>query len=354
MHLRPPLRTASLVAAGALAAASLAAFSPPASAVVISAATTEAHVAFDFFPTSGACTQNPVVADADQSVPFAADGVAKTASAASSATVTHNTDATDVTTLNGSTSSTVTATQSAGQLDKVVVSTSYSASVSSTLGTAQKCGADVSTSSGANYTFDLVAPAYVTVTLDARGGQAQAIAAQDLSGGTSQIAVAAAIGVGAAHVTSTGTALLPAGPNNIGMNFQADSLDAPTPGFTTTSRSGNAKMTLTFQTPGIATTAAAGDGKKYLALDGGRNCSAGTLAGKWKNKAGKGDSRKIKKAVFYVNDVKVKSVKKPKKKSVTTLTGLNAELSADVRVVMKLAKKGAGKVTLERAYLPCK
>ena len=175
MYFRPPLRAASLVAASALAAATLAAFSPPASAVVIANANAVADVGFFF---SGNCTQNPAPGGASQTVAFTADGVAKTARQPSSATTTHNVDATDVTTANGSTSSTATATQSAGQLNKVTVNTSYSASIQPTKGTAQQCNAEVGVQSGAEYTFDLVAPAYVTVTLESRGGQAQAVVGQ--------------------------------------------------------------------------------------------------------------------------------------------------------------------------------
>jgi hypothetical protein len=348
MRFFSPARAATLVGAGALVAGGLAVAPSPSTAAVISTSTVLADVEFDSFPTSGACTT--VGSDATQSVPFAADGVARTALASSSATVTHNTDATDVTTLNGSVSSTATAQQSGGQLSKVTVDTKYSASLSSTKGIAQKCGAEVTLGGGAQYAFDLVAPAYVTVTLESHGGLAQAVAGQGLSGLPEQIAVAFGAG---SHATSTGTVLLPAGTNFIGMQIHQDGVEAPTPTSAKTSASGNASMTVTFQTPGIATTAATGDGKKYVDPAAGRSCAAGTLASTWKSKAGKGDNRKVKKAVFYVNDTKVKTVKKPKKKDVTTLSGLNPEKAAHLEVVIQLAKKGAGKVRVERDYLPC-
>lgn len=343
-------RAASLVGAGALVAGVLGGVPAPATAAVLVAPQVAATVDFSFFPTSGACTQ--AGSDATQTIPFGADGVAKTATASSSATVTHNTDATDVTTLNGSMSSTATAQQAGGQLSKVTVSTNYSTAVSSTLGAAQKCGAEVSVSGVAQYGFDLVAPTLVTVTLNSHGGIAQAISGAGLSGPATQIAVAGAIG-GGPHATSTGTVLLPAGTNYIALQVHQDALEAPSPTSSRTSASGNSTMTVAFQTPGIATTATAGDGKKYLEPAAGRDCGAGALASTWKSKAGKGDHRKVKKAVFYVNDVKVKTVKKPKKKQLTTLTGLNPEQTAHLEVVIKLAAKGAGKVSVERDYLPC-
>src|SRR6478752_5063972 len=90
-----PGRLATLAGAGVLVAGAIAVSPAPATAAVLTTPGALAQVAFDFFPTSGACTQ--VGSDATQTVPFAADGVARTAATSSSATVTHNTDASDVT-----------------------------------------------------------------------------------------------------------------------------------------------------------------------------------------------------------------------------------------------------------------
>ena len=134
-------------------------------------------------------------------------------------------------------------------------------------------------------------------------------------------------------------------------------LSAPTPTSSQPStKTTSVKYHISFDTPGAATTAAEGDGTKYLTLADGRTCATASLTGEWKSKAGKGKNRKIKKAVFYVNDVKVKTVKKPKKKTTTTLTGLDPDQPADVEVRIKLAKKpkkGDRTVTVERSYLPC-
>jgi len=348
MRLFSPARAATLVGVGALVGGALAVTPSPAEAAVLTSPGALTSVTFDSFPSTGSCTT--AGSDANQTVPFAADGVAKTATSSASATITRVGDPTDVTTLTGSATSTVTAQQAGGQLSKVTVNTSYSGSLSSTLGTAQKCDAELDLGGGAQFAFDLVSPAYVTVTLESHGGLAQAIAGQGVFGGTTQIA--AAVG-GGPHATSTGTVLLPAGVNNISMIAQQDTLVAPTPSATRNSTSGRATMTVTFQTPGIATTATTGDGKKYVDPAAGRSCAAGTLASTWKSKAGKGDNRRVKKAVFYVNDTKVKTVKKPKKKQVTTVSGLDPEKAAHLEVVLKLAAKGAGKVSVERDYLPC-
>ncbi len=349
MRLLSPARAATLVGAGALVAGTLAVAPVPATAAILTTPQVVASVGFDYNDTDCTATGS----DASQMIPFAADGVGRTASAASSATVTHDVDTTDSTTLTGSVTSTATAYQSGGQLSKVTVNTSYSASVTSTLGTAQKCDAEVFTAGGAQYGFDLVAPTLVTVSLRTHGGVAQAIAGQGLFGPGTEIAIAGAIGGGQSS-TSTGTILLPAGTNYVAMQVQQDALEAPSPTSSKTAASGNASMTVTFQKPGNAATVADGSGKKYLAPAAGRDCSAGTLSATWKSKAGKGENRKVKKAVFYVNDTKVKTVKKPKKKDVTKLTGLDPEQAAHLEVVIHLVKKGAGKVSVQRDYLPCK
>ena len=129
-------------------------------------------------------------------------------------------------------------------------------------------------------------------------------------------------------------------------------LTAPTTAGTVT-RSGDATLDLTFQTPGVASSAQSGTGSKYLTFAAARSCTGGSLTGTWSSKAGKGKASHVKKATFYVNDVKVKSVRKPSKKDVTTLAGLTPGAAADVLVKIKLAKKGAGTVETERSYLRC-
>jgi len=128
---------------------------------------------------------------------------------------------------------------------------------------------------------------------------------------------------------------------------------APSPTNSVTSRTGTGVTDLTFEEPGAAMAAAEGDGGKYVDLAAGRSCGTASLAATWKSKAGKGKNVKVKKATFYVNGVKVKSVKKPKKKDVTTLPGLDPLKTLDVLVKIKLVKHGAGTVTVERSYLPC-
>jgi hypothetical protein len=155
------------------------------------------------------------------------------------------------------------------------------------------------------------------------------------------------------HSDLTQRIYLPAGTWILSLQAQGI-IQAPTPSLSMASpRTATADLSLTFDEPGVATGAAEGDAGKYVDLAAGRTCGAGSLAATWKSKAGKGDKRTVKKAVFRVDGAKVKTVKKPTKKQVTTLTGLDPDEMAEVSVTLKLVKKGAGKPDVERTYLAC-
>lgn len=108
---------------------------------------------------------------------------------------------------------------------------------------------------------------------------------------------------------------------------------------------------------GVADGPATGDATKYLDLPGGLTCASHSLKADFKKKAGKkakkGKKPVISKAVFFVNDTKVKTVKKPNKNTTVTLSGLPDTDTLDVSAQLTLTGKGNGKVTVERSYLPC-
>ncbi|QIG45641.1 hypothetical protein G5V58_25460 [Nocardioides anomalus] len=363
MHLSRAARIAALTTTSALAAATLVAMAPAAQAAVITGTTMVGLGS----TKDAACTDSAADTSPDQTVPLAADGAAKTASLSYANTVTKAGSPGEVTTVTASATSTVTATQAAGQLSQVVIDTSYSASVNAALGAAQTCKVSANIGGQTTYQFDLVAPAYVTVTTEARGGVVQSITANSLS----SLSTVRLVGnfVGGPHSVGTASALLPAGVNYITQYVHQDQVDAASPTNTRTSTTGSAKTTITLQTPGIAQGAATGDGGKYLTLAAGRDCTAGTLAGTWTKAVGKGKKSKIKKAQFFVNGTQVATVKKPKKATTTTLTGLDPSKAAAVEVKLTLVKKkpakkhhahradkptkGGGTATVEQSYLPC-
>lgn len=109
-----------------------------------------------------------------------------------------------------------------------------------------------------------------------------------------------------------------------------------------------------------------GAGAKYVTLPDAQNCTTHSITADFTNKAGKplkgknkakGENKAkkrkpvIKKATFYVNGVKVRTVKKPHKNTLTTVGNLPADETSVVKV--KLTLPGKAPVTLHRTYLPC-
>jgi len=295
---------------------------------------------------AGTCTHAGLAPDTLGT--FLADGVPVQTSYSTTGTVTKTGDPSDVTTIATSLTSTIKATQAGGALKTVDVAASFQSSWSAALGTAQTCNAAVQPAVTYTAALDLPAPRYVTMVVDAKHaiGAIQLVSASGILGG----AVASAT---YGHGNGTQRTYVPAGTWQLVLQV-SDQVKASTPTATyPSSKAGSVTLHMSLDDPGSALTTTSGDGSKYLDLAAGRTCASGALTATWKSKAGKGDDVKIKKAVFTVNGAKVATVKKPKKGKKTTLTGLDPDKTAEVSVTMKLVEKGAGKVTVERSYLPC-
>jgi hypothetical protein len=338
------VRSAGLVVA--LAAAGLIAMPSTAHAGVLDSAQTQSGVSFS---GSGSCTASGPGNVSSPPTPFAADGVPVTTTLSSSATYTHNVDNTDVTTMTGSTTHTVRATQAGGALRTLDIDTTSQLALQASKGTAQACNAAASAASVVLGSFDLPTPKYVTVHAKSKGAIGAIVFVS--SGGP----------IGGAlqtinyflHSNLTQRLYLPAGTWTMQAQHQ-NTIQAPTPSLTMPSPAASKlAIRMTFDEPGVATGNAKGSARRYLDLPDGRSCAAGSLTAKWKAKAGKGADRTVKKAVFRVDGVKAKVVKKPKKKQKTTLTGLDPDEMAAVSVTLRLIEKGTGKLTVERSYLPC-
>lgn len=346
MNLSPVSRACSAGLAVALAAAGLLAVPSTSHAGVLDIPQTQAAVGFT---GSGSCTASGPGGVSSLATPFAADGIPVTTTASSSATYTHNVDNTDVTTMTGSITNTVRATQAGGALRTFDVDVTSQLSVQAAKGAAQACAAAVTSQGVSVASFDLPTPKYVTAHIRSKGSVGVVIlqnTAGPIAGLLQQVNYFL-------HSDLTQRIYLPAGTWVMQIQSQ-NILQAPTPSLAMPSPStSRLDLSLIFDDPGKATGVAKGGGKKYLDLSAGRTCAAGSLTATWKSKAGKGDDRTVKKAVFRVDGAKVKTVKKPKKKQKTTLSGLDPDEMAEVSVTLKLVKKGAGKVTVERTYLPC-
>jgi hypothetical protein len=343
-------RLGAAALAAALTGSGLLAAATPAQAATLGMTASGAAVSFFSDPAPLVTCSQTGAGDVFSASPgtFAANGVPVSSTATSSAVITDDANASDITTMSGSVTSTVTATGAGGQLSNLHLVATAASSLTTAIADTQ-CGAQVTASGGASFQFDLAAPTLVTLTAEthrltgiAQVGNLASPSGSELDGVISFTA--------GRHGTSTATSLLNAGPGFVGISQVQTAQDAPDTA-TTLSTSGDIVMDVTFQTPGLATTTQSGSAGKYVSLGAGRDCAAGTLPLTWSKKAGKGDDRVIKKATVTVNGVKVATVKKPKKGEVTLLKGLFAEKAADVAVSFKI--KGKGKFEAERSYLRC-
>ena len=334
---RPGLATAALVlgAGGLLLAPS------PARAVTLGVPTIGADITFDKDASCSSSSPSTAVPGS-----FAADGVPVTVTASSSDTISKPGDSS---TVSGSVTHTVSATAAGGVLKTVSIEDSFSASA--TLNSASStCLAGATASSFTTFQFDLPTAKYLQVDSDVVEGEQVLNLFRSTVGG--EPVFDTTLAAYSPHVLKSASYYVPAGSYTFLVSNQtyAFTLSATN---TVTSRTGTGSVTLDFEDPGAATTAAEGEGGKYVDLAAGRSCATNSLAATWKSKAGKGKHARVKKATFYVDGAKASSVRKPKKKHVTTVAGLDPRKNLEVLVKLKLAKKGAGTVTLQRSYLPC-
>jgi hypothetical protein len=329
----------ALAVAGALGAP------PPASAAVISAPLVGVFVRFNDHPASGVtCTTTGL--EPSVQAPFAADGAPVTQAASSTGTIQNDTVGADKTTLSASGSTTIVATQANGQLSHVTLTANTSASVTSAAA-GTTCGAQALVGPNFTFDFDLTAPMLVTLHVEAHHFQGQlAVGRVESPSGQPN---AAAVVMLDGSTDGTSSALLPAGTGYSAGSEMGLLLGAPaTAG--TVSGTGDLKVDISFEQPGVARTSQQGPGGKYVALAGARNCETGAVAATWSKKAGKGKARQVKKATVWVDGDKVATVRKPKKKQVTSIP---ADPGHAVQVQLFLKVKGKGELIAQRSYRPC-
>jgi len=344
-----PRRLVRLELAGlalSLTAGGLLMVTSPVDAVVLGTPVTKAVTVFG---KAVACTFSPS-ATPNTTTPgvFSENGVPVTVSTSSSTTISQPGDSS---TASASVTHTVSATAANGVLKTVHVEDSLQASVSADLGAATTCNPSAQAAGQATFTLDLPTPKYLVVQSETFHAEFYLTFFRATTVGGEPV-IDLSFPDSGPHVVRTMSYYLPVGSYTFTVGLAAT---AKAPGLATsaTSRTGTGVTDLDFEDPGVATAAAEGKGGRYVDLAAGRSCSTGTVAATWKRKAGKGSHRTVKKATFYVNGVKAKSVRTPKKKQVTTLTGLDPLEAADVLVKLKLVEHGTGTLTLERSYLAC-
>ena len=349
MSTRPVVRARILALAVGLAAGGvLSVPTAPAQAGVFDSPQLRTQVSFNA-GGPGVCTGSPPGPAMVGPVPFAADGVPVTSTGTFSRTYTNNGDAGDITKLDSTMTSTVAVTGTPTSLTGIKFHSTSHSSVASTRGTAQQCGASVTTISFAQFTFDLAAPRAVVMHASG-GGIVQVQFSRTVPSGPAEAVSLTLAGSGSGE--GDAVKILSPGTWTASLAEQSQ-IAAPKPATPTTSISGDVSAEVSFTDPGVATGPATGDGNKFLKTADARTCAGSALTATWRAKAGTGQRRTVKKAVFLVNGIKAATVRKPKKGKVTTLTGLTAGKPADLEVRITLAAKGAGTVTVERSYLIC-
>ncbi len=147
------------------------------------------------------------------------------------------------------------------------------------------------------------------------------------------------------------------GDYSMSLTFAAQAAGTNAPANPGPSANVTTNLHVAFKPFGIAERPSSGAGAKYLTLADTQACASHSVTADFTKKAGKkpkkGKKPVIKKATFFVNGAKVRSVKKPNRNTLVTLTGLPVDDNVEVSAQLKLQAKGKGTVTVERTYLPC-
>lgn len=289
---------------------------------------------------------------------FPSGGPATSYSFDSSAVATDPSDSADVTQLRSRFQASARSVDSGG----VLTSLDLRGQASLTVDRAQDAASSCSSSAGAGMSLStnplvLTQPSLLDTSMKVRGADGQsstqtsfALVFSRATPGTEVIAES--------HVNNNETTrrqvLLPPGTYQMALSLstqlaQPGPLPGPETGAITFS------LDLDIVPAGSADSVQRGAATKYVALPAGLSCGNGSVKAHFTNKAGpkpkKGAKPKIKKALFYVNDVKVATVKRPHKNTVKTLTGLPPTDAVTVETRLYLTGKGVAET--RRTYRPC-
>jgi len=259
----------------------------------------------------------------------------------------------DTATMSASTTGSATITEAAGSVTDLDLNLHMVTSAHRALGAASACSAAAQALTSLGGTFSTASPAVLDLDIASLGTGSRVLT-------VSLVRINPAPLAGSLTSTfdeigrSKRVVVVPAGDWSVSISAQSMSTDSNTPGSPPAS---DAQIHLhgAFRTLGSAVGATAGAGTKYLAFGDGQTCATHSVLADFTDKAGKkpkhGKKPVIKKATFFVNDVKVKTVKKPNKNTVVTIDGLPAQ--EDARVSAELKLTGKGTTSVARVYYPC-
>lgn len=258
----------------------------------------------------------------------------------------------DVTTLSGAVTGTAVVHETAGSMTDFDVTGTLAASANRALGAASACTS----------TSNVQAQVVGTFTVGTAGVWDIDVSMVGTGLGVAQLQLQKVAGPPAQHVVasigqnSRTHELVSLGAGDYVFQVQAQAVAAGSNAPTAFPPATNAKFKVrgAYHPFGSAEGAATGSGSKYVTLGGAVACATHSVTADFTKKAGKkpkkGKKPVINKATFFVDGVKVKSVKKPNKKTLVTLSAIPDDV---VTVSAQLKLNGKGTVTVERTYLPC-
>jgi hypothetical protein len=342
-------RAAGVVAAVVLAASAVAVTAPPASAAVLNG---QAQSGTSFSTSGGGGCTVTDSGDASPVQPFVSGGAPLITNVQTNSVAIDPGDPADVSNMSAGVQATIQATEAGGVLTGFEVDARLTATVNALQGAATDCSSQAQSTLQTQGTFSLPAPAILDLRLSTRGiglAQTQLIILRT----TPPAAQVFDVNLGLQN-RSRRLVTLPAGDytvSTVGVAVAVEP-DAPTD---PTQADIQFKVKGTLSAPGTAVAARKGTGSKYLTLPDSLSCATHSVVADFTKKAGpkatKTRKSVISQATFYVNDVRVKKVKKPHKKTNVTLSGLPD--TDELVVEARLKVRGKGTATVTRTYLPC-
>jgi hypothetical protein len=307
----------------------------------------EAHTT-SFNGGGGTCSaSNPGSTSAP--VALTSGGAPVNFSTSGTSTVTDSGDPGDITNLSSTISGAVSATELGGGLRTFDLSATTSLSVNPVQGAATDCDSSASTAVQATApSLTIATSALLVLDTKLRGGQFQ-LQLIKTSGQLGTVQVTAGSNDRDHRVLT-----VPAGTYSMQV-VAGDALAAPVAAGDATSRTSTISAHISIEPFGSATRDPGGPGAAYLKLPGSLNCAGHSMTADFTKAAGKkpkaGQKPTIRKAKFMVNGTKVKTVRKPNKKTSVTLGGLDD--TDEVEVEVEVALKDGRKVTVTRSYHRC-
>ena len=330
----------------ALAAATLVAVPAPAQAAAITLANVQSsRNVNEVGPASCTVTGS----SSSSSAPFTTNGAVVTQSASGTTTLVDNGDAGDTSAVPSSVTTQVRATEAGGQLKTLDIDGTFTGSVNAAQGVATDCDAQVALTSQVTYQTVLTTGRWMTLEATIpKDSTAQIVFQRTAPVSPPVVSVVALVGNAKGHARAE--SFLPAGTYTA-QAYVATSWNGPQVAGDPTSFASTPSIHLTFEAPGAAKAKVVGDGAAYAKLKNGRDCAKNQVKGKFLKAAGTKAKPALKKAVFKVNGVASKTVKKAASGGKITLKNLPSDQDVSVKAVFKLV--GGGSESFTRDYYSC-